>query len=137
MNHHQHCVGAAPLPEIHHNETKPNFFKDNNPKKNSRSARHRCNRRKNRQLAKMALSPMRRLTGPPSLASMRQMSVEPHVPLSRTPPPLPFGLDPFSFLPGPAHAPSSLSQARLPLPHDNPYSAPLARSHSPLTIDGR
>jgi hypothetical protein len=51
-NHHQHCVGAAPLPEIHHNENKPNFSKDNNLKKNGRSARHRCNRRKNRQLAK-------------------------------------------------------------------------------------
>jgi hypothetical protein len=38
-NHHQHHVGAAPLPEIHHNEKKLNFFKDNNSKKNGRSAR--------------------------------------------------------------------------------------------------
>jgi hypothetical protein len=45
-NHHQHHVGAAPLPEIHHNEKKPNFPKDNNPKKNGRSARRRRNRQK-------------------------------------------------------------------------------------------
>jgi hypothetical protein len=51
-NHHQHHVGAAPLPEIHHNEKKPNFSKENNPKKNGGSARHRCNRHKNRQLPK-------------------------------------------------------------------------------------
>jgi hypothetical protein len=51
-NYHQCCVGAAPLPEIHHNEKKPNFFKDNNPKKNGRSAWHRRNRHKNRKLAK-------------------------------------------------------------------------------------
>jgi hypothetical protein len=51
-NHHQRHVGAAPLPEIRHNENKLNFSKDNNLKKNGRSARRRCNRRKNRQLAK-------------------------------------------------------------------------------------
>jgi hypothetical protein len=51
-NHHQHRVGVAPLPEIHHNEKKPNFSKDNNPKKNGRSARCRHNKHKNRQLAK-------------------------------------------------------------------------------------
>jgi hypothetical protein len=51
-NYHQRRVGAAPLPEIHHNEKKHNFSKDNNLKKNGRSTRRRCNRRKNRQLAK-------------------------------------------------------------------------------------
>jgi hypothetical protein len=51
-NHHQRHVRVAPLPEIHHIEKKPNFSKDNNPKKNGRTARRRCNRRKNRQLAK-------------------------------------------------------------------------------------
>jgi hypothetical protein len=51
-NHHQHRVGAAPLPGIHYNEKKPNFSKDNNPKKNGRPARHQRNRRQNRQLAK-------------------------------------------------------------------------------------
>jgi hypothetical protein len=51
-NHHQRRVGVAPLPDIYHNEKKPNFSKDNNPTKNGRSARRRCNRRKNRQLAK-------------------------------------------------------------------------------------
>jgi hypothetical protein len=38
-NHHQRCVRAVPLPDIHHNEKKSNFSKDNNLKKNSRSAR--------------------------------------------------------------------------------------------------
>jgi hypothetical protein len=38
-NHHQHRIGAAALPEIHHNEKKPNFSKDNNLKKNGTSAR--------------------------------------------------------------------------------------------------
>jgi hypothetical protein len=47
-NHHQHRVGAAPLPDIHHNEKKANFSKDNNPKKNDRSARRQYNMRKNR-----------------------------------------------------------------------------------------
>jgi hypothetical protein len=51
-NHHQRRVGAAPLPGIHYNEKKPNFSKDNNPKKNGRPARHQRNRRQNRQLAK-------------------------------------------------------------------------------------
>jgi hypothetical protein len=32
-NHHKHCVWATPLPEIHHNEKKHNFSKDNNLKK--------------------------------------------------------------------------------------------------------
>jgi hypothetical protein len=52
-NHHQRRVGAATLPENCHNEKKPNFSKDNNPKKNGRSARRRRNRRKNRQLTKI------------------------------------------------------------------------------------
>jgi hypothetical protein len=51
-NHHQYCVGAAALPEIHHNEKKPNFSKENNLKENGWSARHRHNRRKNKQLVK-------------------------------------------------------------------------------------
>jgi hypothetical protein len=51
-NHHQHRVGPTTLPEIHHNEKKPNFSKDNNLKKNGRSARRCRNRRKNKQLAK-------------------------------------------------------------------------------------
>jgi hypothetical protein len=51
-NHHQRHVGAAPLPEIHHNEKKASASKDPNPKKNCRSARHRRNRRKNRKLSK-------------------------------------------------------------------------------------
>jgi hypothetical protein len=51
-NHYQCCVGAAPLPEIHHNEKKASSSKDNNPKKNGRFARRRRNRRKNRQLSK-------------------------------------------------------------------------------------
>jgi hypothetical protein len=51
-NHHQCYVGAAPLPEIHHNEKKASTSKDSNPKKNGRSARRRRNRRKNRQLSK-------------------------------------------------------------------------------------
>jgi hypothetical protein len=51
-NHHQCCVGVVALPEIHHNEKKPNFSKENNPKKNGRSTRRRCNSRKNRQLVK-------------------------------------------------------------------------------------
>jgi hypothetical protein len=38
-NHHQYHVGATPLPEIHHNEKKSNFSKDNNPKKNGRFTR--------------------------------------------------------------------------------------------------
>jgi hypothetical protein len=50
-NHHQHCIGAPPLPEIHHNEKKPSSSKNNNLK-NGRSARRRCNRHKNRQLSK-------------------------------------------------------------------------------------
>jgi hypothetical protein len=51
--HHQCHVGAAPLPKIYHNEKKPNFSKDNNPKKKGRSARRRHNRHKNRYLAKI------------------------------------------------------------------------------------
>jgi hypothetical protein len=51
-NHHQRRVGAAALPEIHHNEKKPKFSKENNSKKNGRSARRWSNRRKNMQLAK-------------------------------------------------------------------------------------
>jgi hypothetical protein len=43
-NHHQHRVGAAPLPEIHHNDKKASASKDSSPKKNGRSARHRRNR---------------------------------------------------------------------------------------------
>jgi hypothetical protein len=43
-NHHQHCVGAAPLPEIHHNEKKASASKDSTPKKNGRSARCHRNR---------------------------------------------------------------------------------------------
>jgi hypothetical protein len=38
-NHHQHRVGAAPLPKIHHNEKKASAYKDSNLKKNSRSAK--------------------------------------------------------------------------------------------------
>jgi hypothetical protein len=38
-NRHQCRVEAAPLPEIHHNEKKANSSKDNNLKKNGRSAR--------------------------------------------------------------------------------------------------
>jgi hypothetical protein len=52
-NHHQCCVGAAPLPEIHHNEKKASSSKDINPKKNGRSTRCWRNRRKNRQLSKV------------------------------------------------------------------------------------
>jgi dihydrofolate reductase len=48
MNHHQHHVGDAPLPEIHPNEKKASSSKDNNPTKNGRSARRRRNRRKNK-----------------------------------------------------------------------------------------
>jgi hypothetical protein len=51
-NHHQRRVGAAPLPEIHHNEKKASASKDSTPKKNGRSARHRHNRQKNRKLLK-------------------------------------------------------------------------------------
>jgi hypothetical protein len=51
-NHHRCRVGAAPLPEIHHNEKKASTSKDSNPMKNGRSARHRHNRRKNRHLQK-------------------------------------------------------------------------------------
>jgi hypothetical protein len=35
-NYHQRRVRAAALPEIHHNEKKPNFLKDNNLNKNGR-----------------------------------------------------------------------------------------------------
>jgi hypothetical protein len=49
-NHHQYCVGAAPLPEFHHNEKKASSSKDKNSKKNGRSARRRRNRRKNRMV---------------------------------------------------------------------------------------
>jgi hypothetical protein len=52
-NHHQRRVGAAPLPEFHHNEKKASSSKDNNLKKNDRSARSWHNKRKNRQLLKM------------------------------------------------------------------------------------
>jgi hypothetical protein len=38
-NHHQHHFGAAPLPEIHHNEKKVSASKNSHPKKNGRSAR--------------------------------------------------------------------------------------------------
>jgi hypothetical protein len=51
-NHHQRHVGAAPLPEIHHNEKKASTSKDSNPKKNGRSTRRQCNRQKNRKLSK-------------------------------------------------------------------------------------
>jgi hypothetical protein len=51
-NHHQHRVGAAPLPEIHHNEKKASASKHSTPKKNGRSARRRRNRQKNRKLSK-------------------------------------------------------------------------------------
>jgi hypothetical protein len=51
-NHHQCHVGAARLPEIHHNEKKASSSKDNNLKKNGRSIRRRHDRRKNRQLSK-------------------------------------------------------------------------------------
>jgi hypothetical protein len=51
-NHHQRHVGAAPLPEIHHNEKKASASKDSNPKKNGRSTRPRHNRQKNRKLLK-------------------------------------------------------------------------------------
>jgi hypothetical protein len=47
-NHHQHRVGPTTLPEIHHNEKKPNFSKDNNMKKNDKSARRHRNKHKNR-----------------------------------------------------------------------------------------
>jgi hypothetical protein len=43
-NHHQHRVGAAPLPEIYHNEKKVSASKDSTLKKNGRSTRRRCNR---------------------------------------------------------------------------------------------
>jgi hypothetical protein len=46
-------VGAASLPEIHHNEKKASTSKNSNPKKNGRSARRRRNRQKNRKLSKM------------------------------------------------------------------------------------
>jgi hypothetical protein len=36
-NHHQRRVGAALLPEIHHNGKKASSSKDSNPKKNGRS----------------------------------------------------------------------------------------------------
>jgi hypothetical protein len=52
-NYHQCRVGAAPLPEIHHNEKKASASKYSTPKKNGRSARHRCNRQKNRKLTKL------------------------------------------------------------------------------------
>jgi hypothetical protein len=51
-NHHQCHVGPAPLHEIHHNEKKASASKDSTPKKNDRSARHHCNRQKNRKLSK-------------------------------------------------------------------------------------
>jgi hypothetical protein len=51
-NHHQSRVGAAPLPEIHHNEKKASTSKDSTPKKNGRSARRHRNRQKNRKLSK-------------------------------------------------------------------------------------
>jgi hypothetical protein len=51
--HHQHHVGTAPLPEIHHNEKKASTSKDSNLKKNGRSARRRRNRQKNKKLSKM------------------------------------------------------------------------------------
>jgi hypothetical protein len=47
-NHHQCYVGAAALREIHHNEKKPNFSKDNNMKKNDKSVRRHHNKHKNR-----------------------------------------------------------------------------------------
>jgi hypothetical protein len=43
-NHHQRRVGAAPLPEIHHNEKKVSTSNDSNLKKNGRSAKCRRNR---------------------------------------------------------------------------------------------
>jgi hypothetical protein len=51
-NHHQRRVGAAPLPEIHHNKKKASTSTDSTPKKNGRSARHHRNRQKNRKLSK-------------------------------------------------------------------------------------
>jgi hypothetical protein len=52
-NHHQCRIGAAPLPEIHHNEKKASASKDSNPKKNAMFARRCRNRQKNRKLSKM------------------------------------------------------------------------------------
>jgi hypothetical protein len=51
-NHHQHRVGVAPLPEIHHNEKKASASKNSTPKKKGRSARRRRNRQKNKKLSK-------------------------------------------------------------------------------------
>jgi hypothetical protein len=51
-NQHQHHVGAAPLPEIHHNEKNVRSSKDSNSK-NGRSVRHQHNRNKNMRLSKM------------------------------------------------------------------------------------
>jgi hypothetical protein len=51
-NYHQHRVGVAPLPEIHHNEKKISVSKDSTLKKNGRSARRRRNRQKNIKLSK-------------------------------------------------------------------------------------
>jgi hypothetical protein len=62
-NHHQYRVEAAALPEIHHNEKKANFSKENNMKKNGRCARCRCNRGKNMQLAKTIKSMVLPLKG--------------------------------------------------------------------------
>jgi hypothetical protein len=50
-NHHQCRVGAAPLPEIHHNEKNASASKDSTPKKDGRYARHRRNRQKNIKLS--------------------------------------------------------------------------------------
>jgi hypothetical protein len=52
-NHHQRRVGAAHLPEIHHNDKKASASKDSNPKKNGRSVRRHRNKQKNRKLSKM------------------------------------------------------------------------------------
>ena len=54
-NHHQRRVGAAPLPEVHHNvkyQNNSNVPKDNNPKDFGKSAKRRRNRRKNKQNAR-------------------------------------------------------------------------------------
>jgi hypothetical protein len=52
-NHHQRHVGATPLLEIHHSVKKASSSKDNNSKRNGRSARRQRNRCKNKQLSKM------------------------------------------------------------------------------------
>jgi gag-polypeptide of LTR copia-type len=55
-NHHQRRVGAAPLPEVHHNDknqNKPAFSKNKNSMKNAKAAKRRRNRQKKKQMFKM------------------------------------------------------------------------------------